>query len=242
MSDNWIDIAKSLSDSFRVYLPDLRNHGNSPHDSSHTYTIMSEDIVEFLNDRNIQSAFFIGHSMGGKLVMHFANRYPERVEKMIIVDISPRMNNENERMDSKKGNHKEIISILFEINEKQFKDRKLMIDYLNDRITDVFTQQLIQKNLRKNSEQIYETKINIEAIDRCFNEIGGEIILGENVRYLSVMFLFGSESPYHDTTDEIYIREKMPYSQIKIVKNAGHLVHIENRNDFLKLTRTFFDL
>jgi pimeloyl-ACP methyl ester carboxylesterase len=242
MSDNWVDIAKSFSDTFKVYLSDLRNHGNSPHDAIHTYTAMSEDIVEFMNEHNIQSAFFIGHSMGGKLLMHFANRYPERIEKMIVVDISPRIHNLNERMETKKDMHKEIISILFEINEKQFKDRKLLHEYLDVRIPDLFTQQLIQKNLRKNSEQTYETKINIEAIDRYFDEIGGEIILGENVLYLNVMFLFGSESPYHDTADEIYIREKMPYSQIKVVKNAGHLVHIENRNDFLKLSRTFFDL
>jgi pimeloyl-ACP methyl ester carboxylesterase len=99
---------------------------------------------------------------------------------------------------------------------------------------------MIQKNLRKNSEQFYETKINIEAIDLYFKEIGREIQLGENVRYLDILFLFGSESPYHDTDDEIFIREKMPYSQIKIIKNAGHIVHIEKRDDFLELSRTFF--
>ncbi|MEA3317665.1 MAG: alpha/beta fold hydrolase, partial [Bacteroidota bacterium] len=36
-SDNWIPIAKSLSDKFEIYLLDQRNHGRSPHSNNHNY-------------------------------------------------------------------------------------------------------------------------------------------------------------------------------------------------------------
>ena len=45
-SDNWVTIAKKLADSFTVYLPDQRNHGQSPHSPVHDYNAMSDDLFE----------------------------------------------------------------------------------------------------------------------------------------------------------------------------------------------------
>ena len=90
MSDNWITIAKAFSETHKVYLPDMRNHGQSPHSNEHNYTVMSSDIKEFMSDHKITKATFIGHSMGGKLVMNFAGTFPDLIESIIIIDISPR--------------------------------------------------------------------------------------------------------------------------------------------------------
>ena len=43
-SDNWVTIAKNISDYCTIYLPDQRNHGNSPHNERHDYKSMSEDL------------------------------------------------------------------------------------------------------------------------------------------------------------------------------------------------------
>ena len=74
MSDNWISVAKILSDTFKVYLLDLRNHGQSPHSDIHTYESISKDIIEFMNKNEIERSHFIGHSMGGKTVLQFAKK------------------------------------------------------------------------------------------------------------------------------------------------------------------------
>ena len=44
-SDNWVSIAKKISGRFTVFLPDLRNHGNSPHSDIHDYESMSSDLL-----------------------------------------------------------------------------------------------------------------------------------------------------------------------------------------------------
>lgn len=46
---------------------DLRNHGESPHDPSHDYTALAEDVEGFLQEHKIERAALIGHSM---YVMH----------------------------------------------------------------------------------------------------------------------------------------------------------------------------
>ena len=49
-SDNWVTVAKNISRRFTVYLPDLRNHGSSPHSEIHDYRSISSDIFELSND------------------------------------------------------------------------------------------------------------------------------------------------------------------------------------------------
>src|SRR5674536_156004 len=87
-SDNWITIAKSLSDSFTVYLPDQRNHGRSPHSPIHDYDSMRDDLFELANDLKLKKFFLAGHSMGGKTAISFAIKWPEMLDGLFIADIS----------------------------------------------------------------------------------------------------------------------------------------------------------
>ena len=68
---------------------DARNHGNSPHTQEMSYESMSADVVKFLNDHRISECSIIGHSMGGKTAMITALEHPERVERLIVEDVSP---------------------------------------------------------------------------------------------------------------------------------------------------------
>ena len=47
-SENWLPIARLLEDRFRVILPDVRNHGQSPHSNEMDYDVMSDDIIELI--------------------------------------------------------------------------------------------------------------------------------------------------------------------------------------------------
>ena len=44
----------------------------------------------FAIQKNIDKSIIIGHSMGGKTAMKFSLLFPERVEKLIVVDIAPK--------------------------------------------------------------------------------------------------------------------------------------------------------
>ncbi|MFR7810639.1 MAG: alpha/beta fold hydrolase [Butyricimonas faecihominis] len=47
-SENWLPIAHLLEDKFQVILPDVRNHGQSPHDEAMNYEVMSNDVIELI--------------------------------------------------------------------------------------------------------------------------------------------------------------------------------------------------
>src|SRR5674476_826289 len=90
-SDNWNTLAKQFAEQgFEVYIVDLRNHGLSPHSDVWNYQVMSDDILELVHDNNLQSIVLLGHSMGGKVAMHFAIQHQDLLEKLIVVDIAPK--------------------------------------------------------------------------------------------------------------------------------------------------------
>ena len=83
ISDNWISIAKQLADNYCIYIPDMRNHGRSPHSHIFTYSAMVDDLYEFLTDLNLHQIALIGHSMGGLAAVNFALEYPHRIRALI---------------------------------------------------------------------------------------------------------------------------------------------------------------
>ncbi len=72
--DNWQTLANKLSETFMVYLVDLRNHGKSPHSEDHSYDLMAEDLKEFFEDNFLNDVNLIGHSMGGKTALLFSDK------------------------------------------------------------------------------------------------------------------------------------------------------------------------
>src|SRR5947209_939823 len=86
---NWAAIAKALSTERRVISLDLRNHGASPWAPSMTYEEMAEDVLDFMDRNGLERAALLGHSMGGKAAMVAALSEPDRIARLIVVDVAP---------------------------------------------------------------------------------------------------------------------------------------------------------
>lgn len=67
----------------------MRNHGDSPHADEMTIEVMSEDVIRFMDENNIEEANILGHSLGGRVLMETTVNHPERVKNQIVMDIGP---------------------------------------------------------------------------------------------------------------------------------------------------------
>src|SRR5664280_234437 len=121
-SDNWGTIAKKLGDTFTVYLPDQRNHGQSPHSDIHDYDSMRDDLYELVNDLALKKFFLAGHSMGGKTAISFALKWPEMLNGLLIADISP-FATENTQ-NSIYSQHSVILHEILTLDLQKIKNRK----------------------------------------------------------------------------------------------------------------------
>ncbi len=96
-----MDVLKKLIRHFsrhlgiRVFAPDLRNHGSSPHVSPHSYSTMVSDLLNFLEEHKLNGSedhnkpIILGHSMGAKVAMGIALKYPDLISRVISVDNAP---------------------------------------------------------------------------------------------------------------------------------------------------------
>ncbi|WP_416867968.1 MAG: alpha/beta fold hydrolase [Imperialibacter sp.] len=226
-SDNWLTIGKSLSEHFEVYLVDQRNHGQSFHDPEHNFDVMAEDLANFIKDNNITQPIVLGHSMGGKVAMNYALSHPGELEKLIVVDISPR---------GYKVHHDQILEGLKSIDLSSLDSRKEADDQLAKYVPNVGERQFLLKSLSRTGDG-FEWKINVAAIDNNIGLIVGEIDGEPNP--VPTLFIDGENSNYIRDIDLPIIKKLFPDSQVVTIKNAGHWVHAEQPEAFLETLMAF---
>ncbi|XP_054713589.1 protein ABHD11-like [Uloborus diversus] len=87
---SWKYVAQPLADKTgrTIYTYDARNHGDSPWTSDFNIDILAEDLEDFLALRNISETILVGHSMGGRTAQTLALRQPDKVQILIVEDMS----------------------------------------------------------------------------------------------------------------------------------------------------------
>ncbi len=243
-SDNWVSIAGMLAEHYTVFIPDQRNHGRSPHKNSHTYDDLKNDLATFMDDHHLEKATLLGHSMGGKTAMWFAADYPESVTRLIVADIAPKDYLSNHQT-SQYHLHRKILQALKELDLKTVKTRKAADQLLARKIEDPRLRQFLLKNVtRKKSTDPFSWKINAEVLYVSMKEI----VSGVNKQWFNdripitaypVTFIKGEKSPYILPDDETLIREIYPEARIIRIPEAGHWLHAEKPEWFVKAVMSY---
>lgn len=227
--DNWQTLAKYWSQQYHVYLVDLRNHGRSPHSTDFNYDLMVEDLAEFLTEHQLENPVIMGHSMGGKVAMNFALRYPEKVSKLIIVDIAPR---------PYPVHHQDIINGLNAINISNITSRTEAETALAPYIPEAETRLFLLKNLYRREDNSFGWRMNLAAIEHNIEEVGQETT--SDVSFTKpTLFIKGEKSRYIQDKDIPAIQNLFPQVKIETVPNAGHWVHAEAPEKFYQLVVDF---
>lgn len=226
-SDNWFSLAKVFAEHFTVYLVDQRNHGQSPHADDMNYKLLTEDLDKFILEHHIENPHIIGHSMGGKTAMNFAVKYPDKLHKLIIVDIAPKQY---------PVHHDHILDGLHDINLTTLTSRNEADQLLSKQVPEPAVRQFLLKNLARNEESKFEWRINIHAIDEHIREIGAGMQYDGQFTG-PTLFIKGARSNYYAPGDEENILNIFPTAQFTTL-NTGHWVQAEDPKAFAE---TVFD-
>ena len=222
MSDNWKSLGNQFSNDFQVHLIDQRNHGRSFHEDEFNYEVLVEDLHAYIKYHQLEKVFLIGHSMGGKTAMLFAVTYPELVDKLIVVDISPRMY---------QPHHNAILAGLNSIDFSIQNTRTLVDKKLSELIPDFGVRQFLLKNVFWKEKGQLAYRFNLESLTENNPEVG-EALPPFTVFVNETLFLKGDKSDYITEKEEPIIEAHFPNSRITEIKNAGHWLHAENPKQF----------
>ena len=226
--DNWQTIAKQLSATHQVYIVDQRNHGRSPHVDEMNYEVLTQDIVEFCAQHQIQKITIIGHSMGGKTAMLLALQHPTLIEKLIVVDIAPSFYD---------GGHEAILFAMAEAPLKSTQKREDIDKFLQPRIHDFGVRQFIMKNLSRNDKGQFEWKCNFEALILNYRTLM-DFPKTAKVFFGKTYFIKGEHSNYINQDNFESCDRYFPDHEIIEIKNAGHWVHADNPEEFSEKIKT----
>lgn len=226
---NMTGVARSLADRYRTFVVDQRNHGDSFHHSSMTYGTMAADLGGFMDDHDLDTASIVGHSMGGKCAMQFALSFSERVDKLVVVDIAPK-----QYVDPFWAVY---LQAMQDLDLKHLESRKAADRLLKTVVSDPVYRQFLLSNLVKGDDGNYFWKPNLNAISAARNHIAAAV--AGPVCSVETLFIRGGRSDYIKEEDRNSITRLFPNSQLVSISNAGHLVHIEARDQFRQVLVDF---
>ena len=222
--DNWISIARKLNfEGYTVHLIDQRNHGRSYHTENFDYQLMSNDLLKYIEYYKIKDPILIGHSMGGKTVMKFSLEFPKLVQKLFVLDISPK---------EYPTHHQSIMDSLESLDFNSLNTRKEINNKLKKSIEQSALRNFLLKNIYRKDNKRFDFRFNLKSLSKNINKIGEKVDSAEKFTG-EVYFFKGSRSEYIMHSDQELIYKLFPKSKFIKIQNAGHWLHVDNPNDFL---------
>ncbi len=230
LMDNWMGLAKILSQMYQIYVLDLRNHGRSLQDPVFDYEAMSHDLHDFIQEHHIPHPHIIGHSMGGKVAMYFAGRYqPEPFDKLVVVDIAPKYY---------PVHHRSILDALQSVDLPSLQSRQQADEQLAKSILEVDVRQFLLKNLYRTEEGTFAWRFNLQVLDDQIENVGDA--LPEHFHSeRPALFIRGERSRYIKDEDMPLILTHFPNARLETIAEAGHWVHAEKPGELLAMVQDF---
>ncbi len=227
-SDNWQTHAKKFSEYYRVILVDMRNHGHSPWSGDFSYDLMVKDLVQLFQKLGLSDVILLGHSMGGKVAMHFAQSHAELLEKIIVVDMG---------IKEYPLHHQHILNAFESIDLSKMSARSEAEKILSSFIESKGVVHFLLKNLYWKDRGKLAWRVNFKVLQNAMPEILSALPSKEVL--VPSLFIRGALSDYILDADFKEIENYFPDSQFVTIANAGHWVHAEAPDEFTDAVLSF---
>jgi esterase len=232
ISDNWVAFSRRLADEgFRIFIPDQRNHGQSPHHPVFNYYALTDDLVEFFETHHLKKPVILGHSMGGKVAMRYALEHPDMVDRLIVVDTSM-------RSYYRFNYHLKLIDAMLAVDFSLAKTRPEVEQALREKISDERLVQFLMKNLYWKEKNKLGWRPNLQAISNQVDSMYDGVFYSVKFER-PALFIRGGQSDYVLEEDIPVILQNFPNAIVKTIETGTHWVHADEPEEFYRLVSEF---
>ncbi|HDP88402.1 MAG TPA: alpha/beta fold hydrolase [Thioalkalivibrio sp.] len=229
---NWHSIARRLNEAWPVLVPDLRNHGQSPHATAMDYPAMAADLAALFEARGIERAVLVGHSMGGKLAMEYALRHPDQVARLVAVDIAPVRYHHG---------FEAVFRALRAVDLARIASRRDADAMMQPVLETEGLRQFLLQNLEK-TDAGWRWRIDLDILQAAVPVIQDAPPALEGRQFEGpARFLYGARSDYVTDAAEPLIRRHFPQAGLEAIPAAGHWVYAEQPQAFLEALWRFLE-
>ncbi len=223
-SANWGSIARELSDRYRVVVPDLRNHGQSPHVEDMDYPAMAGDVAALCKQLALDRPVIVGHSMGGKVAMCLALEQADTVRGLGVADIAP---------VTYAHDFTAILDAFKSIDLQALQRREQADQQMGAHVREPRVRAFLLQNLVRDASG-WHWRLNLRALRANMAQITGFDCVDQAAYAGPTQFIYGEDSDYVLPDYHPRIRQLFPAAGFCPVAHAGHWVYAEQREEFMR--------
>ncbi len=213
--ENLAGIGRSLSEVFSVYSLDLPNHGASDPLSNGDLAQYAAAVGQWLGQQALEQPIILGHSLGGKVAMELALSEPDKMAKLVVLDISPAAYSDR---------HGEVFNGLEAVDRGDIQNRAQADYILRDYVEEAAVRSFLLKNLAR-QEGKFKWRINLPELRQSYPRLIQANRAG--VFDKPVLFVKGGRSDYIKEASKEDILQRFPRAQVRVVEETGHWLHAE---------------
>lgn len=213
----WDDFLPLLTPHLRVITVDIPGHGISePISEVHSMELMADVLCAMLDSMGIERVTLVGHSMGGYISLAFCEKYPERLESLVLLSSSPnadtelKVENRRREITLVRAGKKDVLASVAPEAGFAVQNRKRMKDYIEDLV-----------------EQVYMTEEDgiVALLEGMISRKDqNDMLRASAVRQL---FIFGKHDNYIPLEAAEAIVVANPQAEVAWLENSGHMGFIE---------------
>jgi esterase len=235
------NVTEELAKKYKVVVYDQRGHGRTAAvGKNYSNEVMAQDLKNLLNHLGIEKANILGHSMGGRTALKFADLYPGNVERLIIEDIDAGLRRplDEKKLDDIIKYHEELAKL-----PRNYATRE---DFINT-FKKYYGAEAESLSYRR-TKQLEDGSLELlwrPEITPLYGAMGNsdDLIPGIKNKKFPILFMQADPTKGAALSDEGVeeLIERMPYVKYHLFKGAGHTIHRADEQAFLKVLRSFLN-
>lgn len=225
----WKGQIDSLKESFCTIALDIRGFGKSTDEETHLgINLFTDDLIAFMDRRNIEKAIVCGLSMGGYIALNAVKRFPERFKALILADT-------------------QCINDSAEAKEKRMKTVEEIKQNGTDEFNENFLKSVFHPDSFQNKPEIVESLREVVLANSTRSITAGLVALAERSESCSslstiaipTLIICGAQDKLTPLAQSQFMHENIKGSVLKVIEGAGHVSNLEQPEEFNKHLHNF---
>ncbi|QIB67104.1 alpha/beta fold hydrolase [Kineobactrum salinum] len=231
MGSNLGALSRSLQDRYRVHSLDLPNHGRSAWTDSMALPDLAAAVQRWMQHRHLETAHFVGHSLGGKVAMQLALEAPYCIDALVVADIAP---------VAYPPSHDAVFAALEAVAGASCRSRNEAAELMGRYLQEQSVIQFLLLSLQRGDSGHYHWRFNYSALRDHYQQLRAGLP-AETPFNGRVLFVKGGDSDYIQPQYREAIEQRFPEALIQEMEGCGHWLHVEKPRLFNQIVGDFLD-
>lgn len=235
---NWVHVLPHYTEEFHVVAFDLVGFGDTDHPKQYPQNgvewmnLRVRQITDLMDALNVQTANLVGNSLGGVISLFLLMEEPERFNKVVLMGAGGGLTEPTPELAKLTNFHKDPTpKALKNLLSWFLYDMTGMEDKL-DEIVEERMKLFNRPDVRKSYEQNF---VNSSLADM--------LVLPSALKRMTNEFLLihGHQDRFVPLQSSLYMLDHLENAELHIFKRCGHWAQIEQKDQFIKLSKDFFE-